>query len=163
MIRFNSKDYSTRGWSPENSFCHWDITVSPGRKIKVFFSEFDFYPSGEGTACTEKYLMVHCLDIGKFETILAKNRNDNANFGFQLRDGGSEDSPLLGDDVHCTFPDTIPLTTSNRLYIKAKTAHQGTVCVGETSLLLLLKFFIFWSSGAFCQDNSPHLKLCRVS
>ncbi|KAK6644342.1 hypothetical protein RUM43_000609 [Polyplax serrata] len=127
VIRFNSKDYSTRGWSPENSFCHWDITVSPGRKIKVFFSEFDFYPSGEGTACTEKYLMVYYLDIGKFETtILAKNINDNANCGFQLRDGGSEDSPLLGDDVHCTFPDTIPLTTSNRLYIKAKTAHQGT-------------------------------------
>uniref|UniRef100_A0A7G3AGB7 Cubilin n=1 Tax=Lutzomyia longipalpis TaxID=7200 RepID=A0A7G3AGB7_LUTLO len=73
--------------------CVWEIHVRQGRTIKFDFQDFTFPRSREPTAC-EGYIL--------------------------FKNGGSEDSPLLGEGKYCGDGEkpTIPTTISNRAYVK---------------------------------------------
>ncbi|KAG8233892.1 hypothetical protein J437_LFUL005219, partial [Ladona fulva] len=75
--------------------CEWTITVRSGRTIKVEFDAFDLYGVVD-TSCTNAFIM--------------------------FKNGGSSDSPGLGEPRYCgnTIPN-VPETVGNRMYIKYKT------------------------------------------
>ncbi|XP_049840781.1 cubilin-like [Schistocerca gregaria] len=74
--------------------CQWNVTVPAGRNVSVTFDRFDIPAGVHGTGCDRNEFLM-------------------------LKNGGSEDSPLLGNGKYCGPKPTDQLqTTGNKLFVK---------------------------------------------
>nr|CAD7415616.1 unnamed protein product [Timema poppensis] len=73
--------------------CQWNITVRTGRTIAITFEEFKVI-STDTTLCQQSSVVVSAQS----QLIWFSNLNDAASV---LRNGGSSDSPPLGDGKYC--------------------------------------------------------------